>query len=304
MTEQEQAARASLKVLCTFPGKFGDLLWALPSIRAVSECLATPVDLVIAGRFASIVPLLQAQAYLGRVWADAAWAVQDTAPMTPRVPPILDGPTTTWRLAEYDRVLHLGYRGWPDHALPYETERCLWAQWPSGGPQLLPIDLVRPWITPPTWAAQLSTQDVAVGFTEEHFELKTGIVCLLTRVREPALLLVNLSTGPRWYGEYYTGGYGGDGLDWEAAAAYLTRSTIFLGDCSALHVLACAIGTPCVLMEPAEARHHEIFWPYGKVGPQVTQVIGGDGKWTWDARHVWETVQAVGTRRVLEGVPQ
>jgi hypothetical protein len=115
----------------------------------------------------------------------------------------------------------------------------------------------------------------------------------------PTWRTVDLSVGPRWIAEYQQHEHGGP-WSWEHAAAWISRAAVFLGDCSALHVLACAIGTPCVLMEPNEARHHEIFWPYGKTGPQVTQVLGTDGRWTWDARHVWETVQTVGQRRVLE----
>lgn len=282
------------RVLCTFPGKFGDLLWSLPTVRAVSEALGAPVDLVIAGAFGGIVPLLAGQGYLGRVWADPSWVTQDTAPISPRVAPDAVGVFGT-----YDHVLHLGYDGWPALGLPHEVHRILGDQWPWPAP-IPAIDLARPWITPPTWAAQLPTQDVALGFTEEHFELKAGITTLIQR-RDPAPAVVNLSTGPRWFGEYYRGG---GGLDWEAAAAYLARSAVFLGDCSALHVLACAIGTPCVLLEPNPHRHHPIFWPFGTTGPRVTQVLGTDGNWTFDARHVWESLQArIAQRRAEERVP-
>jgi len=57
-------------------------------------------------------------------------------------------------------------------------------------------------------------------------------------------------------------------------------------------VLACAVGTPCIVMEPAEARWHPIFWPYGQDGPQVRLVRGGDGRGTVDARHCRELIQA------------
>lgn len=281
------------KILCTFPGKFGDLIWALPAVRAISETIHASVDLVIAGRFASIVPLLESQPYLGRVWPLPIWEVQDTAPITPRVPPL------ALIAGQYDQVLHLGYRGWPQRPLPFETYDCLRDQWPALSPLLDPIDVTRPWITPPSWANQLNRQDLAVGWTDEHLELKVGVWQLVHRraVRDldDAFHWVDVSAGPRWLTEYH------DHAArpwWETAAAWISRSAVFLGDCSALHVLACAIGTPAVLMEPAEARHHEIFWPYGRIGPQVTQVVGTDGRWTWDARHVWETIQAVATRQV------
>ncbi len=46
--------------LCTFPGRYGDIIWALPTVRGISE-VEGPVDLLIAGEFASIVPLLEQQ---------------------------------------------------------------------------------------------------------------------------------------------------------------------------------------------------------------------------------------------------
>jgi hypothetical protein len=61
---------------------------------------------------------------------------------------------------------------------------------------------------------------------------------------------------------------------------------VFLGDCSAWHVLAMAMGIPVVLVEPLEARWNPIFYPLGMDGPQVTMVRGNDGNPTFDARHV------------------
>lgn len=290
------------KVLATFPGKYGDILWALPTVRAVSEAAGAPVDLIIAGAFESIVPLLERQPYLRRVWALEAWQVQDTAPITPRVPPTtLPGgqPIVEFEPGIYDRVLHLGYDGWPGWALPETTYRRAVADLACDAPHLLralpDLDLNRPWITAPfRWVTR--PYPVAVGFTDEHFELKFGLWSLLFRraLREQpdAQTLINVSHSPRWETEGEFGGF-----DWETAASAIAQSEVFLGDCSALHVLACALGVPCVLMEPAPARHHPIFWPFGTRGPQVTQVLGGDGQWTWDARHGWETIQAVAARR-------
>lgn len=287
------------KVLATFPGKYGDILWALPTVRALSEAAGAPVDLVIAGAYGSIVPLLARQPYLRRVWAMPEWVVQDTAPIAPRVPPTaLPGgqPIVEFEPGTYDRVLHLGYEGWPRSPLPYETYATACdAVRDTPLYQRLAPDLDRPWITAPfQWVAR--PYPVAVGFTDEHFELKFGIWQLLFRreVREAPdrLGLINLSHGTRWQAEAEYGGF-----DWETAASAIAQSEVFLGDCSALHVLACALGVPCVLMEPAPARHHPIFWPFGTDGPRVTQVRGGDGQWTWDARHVWDTIETVRQRR-------
>ena len=53
-------------------------------------------------------------------------------------------------------------------------------------------------------------------------------------------------------------------------------------------------------MEPNPQRHNDVFWPLGKTGPQVTQVLGGDGQWTFDARHVAEAIEAVWMRQDMK----
>src|SRR5260221_13810852 len=98
------------RILTTFPGRAGDLLWALPTVRAIAEHFDTEVDLQIAGEFASMVDLLLQQPYLAGVIADPRWTLTPPddwkAPELPR---------------EYDRVFHLGYRRWPRLPLPWEV---------------------------------------------------------------------------------------------------------------------------------------------------------------------------------------
>ncbi len=107
-----------MKVLCSFPGKFGDILWALPTVRALSRRLGQPVDLAVSAKYGSLAPLLREQPYLKRVHVLENWVVQETAPMTPRVPP---GVAEFGLNAAYEVVFHLGYRGWPQRPLPFET---------------------------------------------------------------------------------------------------------------------------------------------------------------------------------------
>lgn len=274
-----------MKILCTFPGKFGDLIWALPTIRAISEAIGEPVDLVIAGAYGSIVPLLKRQAYLGVVWAEVDWQVQNTAPMTPRVPQL--------PFAEaqgYDHVFHLGYRWWPETDLARETWACF-AGANYGGMIDLAMehfDLTRPWIIPPYHIDYPVAY--TVGFTDEHFELKFGLAWLLHRqFLGGDAFPICVSNSPRWNNETALSG----AYNWESAAAWLAISPAFLGCNSALHVLARAMGVPVVMMEPNPQRHNDIFYPYGKSGKGVELVCGNDGLPTFDARHVWDSLQRV-----------
>lgn len=256
-----------MRILTTFPGRFGDVLWALPTIRAISERYAVPVDLIIAGEFGGLLPLLRLQPYLQRVEAEGDW------PTAVRVPPMIAGLVGDQIDAEYDHVFHLGYRRWPELPLPHEIYLNL------ADPTIcLPPDLQRPWIT----VDPLHATDLAVGFTEAWFELKLGLLSSIDLQLGWALLTQLTPTGSRWTTE-------ATGLcvmpcDWLTAAQMIAGAKGFFGDCSALHVLAVALGKRCVIMEPMEARHNPIFWPLGTDGPQVRAVRGNDGDFTFDAR--------------------
>ncbi len=266
------------RILCTFPGRAGDLLWALPTVRAISESLGYPVDLQIAGEFEGMLELLRLQPYLGHCSANPHWDMTQgwAAPMPVGTPE-----------RTYERGIHLGYRRWPEEPLPIEVyTQCRSTQ--VGLPLPL-VDLTRPWIT----VKDLPARQVAVGWTDCYFELKYGLMEL---VFEPRIKLSEkglhpytlVAPGSRWATE---GGY--SPTDWLEAARRIAGSEVFLGDCSALHVLAVALGKPCVIYEPMEARWNPIFYPLGKVGPQVTLVVGNDGLPTQDARHTAETLKAV-----------
>jgi hypothetical protein len=272
-------------VTVTFPGKYGDLLWALPTIRALSRRLGEPVTLLIASPFGSITRLLSAQPYIHLCAAVDDWAVQDTAPMTPRAPALFD---------TIPGVIHLGYRSWPlPNVCLHTAETALLELQPSWGHvapfTLAELDLSTPWIqVPPKFAPY--TWDWVYGFTDEYFELKFGIVSLLEygRFRRHYIPATGIGRQVRWMAEAFT-----PGTSWEDAAAILQHSRAFLGCNSALHVLAIATGCPVVMVEPQEMRHNAVFFPVGSTGPQVILVLGSDGRPTFDARHVADTLEAV-----------
>lgn len=291
-----------MTILCTFPGKYGDLLWALPTIRAISRRVGAPVHLRIAANFASIVPLLQHQEYLASVKAYPDWSTEDTAPISPRIPPDRAHEAGTL-------VIHLGYRGWPDPNVAQHTretaileinERC--TTFFPGGDVIVPRELAleTPWIEAPRIQAQGFYWPWQYGFTDEHFELKYGILRLLEGNWRSSILgrpnatlpPIGLGDNPRWRQEA-----GNPGGTWEEAADFLNHCGVFLSDCSALHVLAVAMGVPTVLVEPQEARWNPVFYPLGHDGPQVTLVKGVDGRPTFDVRHVRDTLTAAVDRR-------
>ena len=259
-----------MKILVSFPGRAGDIIWMLPTARAIAEAYDTPVDLQIAGEFAGLRPLLAQQPYLGQVSADPRWGMDGAAAPA-------HGP---FDLVPPDHVFHLDYRGWPEWPLPLCPYTVAQSACAADGVQLGPLDLLRPWITVDGPGIPCA---VAVGFTEAWFELKLGLLAQVDWELETSLIQLT-PLGSRWT-HIPPALASVEACDWLDAARAIRNSDLFFGDCSALHVLAVALGKRCILMEPMEARHNEIFYPLGKTGPQVTLVTGNDGLPTFDARH-------------------
>lgn len=275
-----------MSVLCTFPGKYGDLLWALPTIRAIARRTGEAVDLLTSADMASICPLISQQDYIGHCFARKEW-VRVHIDKDDRLPP--------FTLTGYQHIVHLGYRGWPQRPLPFETKDCYNDQILNASPTqhyLLDeeLDLKTPWITVQTPSP--FHVYAACGFSDDHFELKYGLFELLSRelewTRDIGGNWVSVSGchGSRWRAE---GHHECD--SWLTAARAITASSVFLGCNSGLHVLALAIGKPVVMMEPSEARWNPIFFPFGPGGPEVTLVRGNDDQPTWDARHVADALK-------------
>lgn len=267
-----------MKILCTHPGKYGDSLWALPTVRALADANECPIDLLLSPGYSSHADLLRAQPYIGDVRVWESWQVQNTAPMTPWSPfedtlhhEALDVPEG------YDVIVHLGYRQWPRLTLPEEVYQTVQREYL--GLAIAPLDLQTSWIRP---TLRYAAAPVAIAFSEQHFELKYGLARL---IEQRFAVAFDYSSGPRHEAEL-----GRDHVSWETLATQLTAAKVAVCCCSASHVLACAVGTPVVMMEPDPDRHNDIFYPYGKAGPEVTLVLGGDGKPTFDARHVGDAI--------------
>lgn len=96
-----------MKVLCTFSGKFGDILWSLPTVRQISKNHGIKVDMGIMPSYKTLVPLLESQSYIENAFAIDNWFCTGShAGDQPWEAP-LD------MLSVYDKVFHLTYRNHP-----------------------------------------------------------------------------------------------------------------------------------------------------------------------------------------------
>ena len=268
-----------MKVLCTAPGKFGDILWALPTVRALAGAAGEPVDICLSKSYGAepFRELIAGADYVGTVWVDPDWIItREGTPMQPRHPPRLDD--------SQGRIIELSYQRWPLNALPVDTYLSVVGQW---GAELPKLDLQTPWLSI-NGPRQGPPHQIVVGFTDEWFELKVGLVRLLEQNLFPGEMTgyITCAPGSRWTTENAR-----EADTWLEAAQRIADAQLFLGDCSALHILAYALGKSCILVEPSEARHNFIFWPFGMDGPRIRCVKGNDGKPTFDARHTVDALR-------------
>jgi hypothetical protein len=262
------------------PGRFGDILWSLPTVRLLAARHSTKVDFMTSPKYASILSLIQKQPYILETWSGLGWDVQETAPMTPREPPVHD-------CDDYEAIYHLGYREWPSRILAEEIRGSVTFTKRDSA-----LDLEGPWITVPGASRETEDTLIAVGFTEEHIELKMGILLgLIPKFNEITweLLLPPEGMSHRAWEWAEAACYPVEYCEtnWEQAAAAIASADLFFGCLGAQWVLANAVGTPTVIMEPSPERHNPIFW---RDSPKNHLVIGNDGKPTFDLRHTAEMI--------------
>lgn len=283
------------------PGRYGDLLWALPSIRALAEYHGEHARIVLPGGamdgtpMEAIAPLLLAQKdYISRVDVDTAWQITSDAPRQPRTPP------------NALPMCALGYSEWPRRPLPYEIA-AIAGEEISNLAVSKPEVFFRPWITPDT-PLKFSGDRLLVHWTDRWFELKLGILKEIERQLPGLEIEWFAAPGSRMAQA------GAGAVDFKWLAHRMASHRVVLTDCSAAHVLAAAVGVRTVLVvEPEKDRHHFIFWPGSLVhddgvtkhwrpmgtplGDRIKPVLGTDGQPTFDSRHtIDEIVNALETR--------
>lgn len=269
-----------MTILCTMPGHFGDILWALPTMRLLAKRHDTKVDFLTSPPFEPILELVQRQPYILETWTGKDWIeTEDTAEY--RVPPTCD-------CGDYEEVYHLGYSEWPTDILSDFIRESV------GFRDDPPLHMTSAWVR----AGDIPHRDtvIAVSFTENHIELKMGILLGLI-AQLPVDITWKLLLPPK--GLYHrawewveVAGYPVEFCEtnWVQAAAEISSADLFFGCLSAPWVLANAVGTPTVIMEPMEARHNPIFW---RNATKNHLVIGNDDKPTFDLRATRDMIKTV-----------
>lgn len=94
-----------MKIAVTMPGKIGDLLYSLPTVRYVSKILGDKVDFWTQKECLPVKRLLENQSYINKVYINESYVKQhDQCGVQP------------WFLepeGKYDRIYHMGLRDYP-----------------------------------------------------------------------------------------------------------------------------------------------------------------------------------------------
>lgn len=235
------------RLLCTFPGKYGDILWSLATVKRISEMCSAKVDFMMMPQYKSLTDLIKAQPYIDDVKISDAWVFMHSnygdQPWNPQ-PPV-----QAWIDQNYAHHWHLGYRAHPGKTFGnVELQLIDFTAWQQGitfpanplpflfvpdGPIFgkslleavgLDLDLRKPF--------------VAVGFNEQYESLKKGFLDCLKLTLGNDVTFVDVTKQP-----------------WLAAAYLISQSLCFVGCRSANFVIAHGLAKQMVIFEPHPARN-------------------------------------------------
>jgi hypothetical protein len=217
-----------MNMLCTIPGKYGDLLWALPTVRELyminsgnvgydtdNDSEVTEVHVGIMPQYRSLLPLLNAQSYIDKAFVIENWICTGShagdqpweAPI-----PMVGHPSRNQPLIDF-----------------------------IAGQQGIQLTKPIPFISVPS-NINLLKPYVAYAFNGSMMELKDPFI---QRVKEELkdILFIDVSA-----------------LPWLNAATIISNSVAFIGCRSANYVLACGLGKKVFVYEPNTSRSINGLW--------------------------------------------
>lgn len=233
-----------MRILTTFSGRMGDILWSLPTAKLISRIHGEAVDFAIMPQYFKLIPLLAKQPFIAGTYTIQDWVCTGSPygdqPWKPPDGAILEG---------YDKIYHLTYQKGPTAPL---SQFIAQQQGLTLDDSLFPVLEVS--------EIEKSLPFIAVGFGAGAAAEKKDF---LERFR----LWLAEAYGNRFELIYV------DTLPWVQAVRAIHDSVFFLGCKSALAVAAALLEKRGLIFEPEEWRRHPVF-----SDPRGSQVMPG----TWD----------------------
>lgn len=215
-----------MKVLTTFSGKYGDILWSMPTVRQISRQYNHAVDFACMPQYQSILPFLWEQEYINDAFVIEDWICTGS--------PNGDQPWQSPNVAGYDRVYQLTYRSHPGINSPAMPLVDLVARQHD---MQLPGDTV-PFLRSKHKTYVCAAPYVTYAFNPMYSEQKDTFFRELFSRLGSEIPLVPVGT-----------------LSWQEAAAQIASSLFYVGCRSACWVLAMGLGARTITFEPERDRH-------------------------------------------------
>jgi hypothetical protein len=212
----------------THPGKLGDVIAVLPTVAANAP---EPIDFWTSDYCRVLGRFLERQPFIGRVHVSRRYRLKDFRHgARPREVPV-EG--------RYDRVVHLGFPGFPDEYVPNWIARMNGLRPPRGELRLQFAGLPREGVGAPYVACHFRTPSRAVE-------------------AQGALARVGVALWQPPAGTW-------DAAQFDEIAARVAGAAFFVGDFSCLSQLAALAGVPLLVrVEPRRARAVHWFRPPGR----------------------------------------
>lgn len=256
--------------ICTFSGKYGDILWSLATAKYISEHIAKePVDFAVMPYYQNLLPLLACQPYIDWAFVVKDWfrthSNHGDQPWQP--PPLLRAtPMVGNGWSPYDREWHLTYRGHPGITAPSMplVEFIAYQQGISFAEGPVPFIQADPTTEEEASKLHFSSGSmmkvivekrlISYAFNEQYGDLKKVFFEELWKETRPdGLEFFNVAE-----------------VGWKEAAWIISKSIAYVGCRSACWVLAMGLGQETFTFEPHPSRHKDchlgrVFGsPYGK----------------------------------------
>lgn len=252
------------RYLCTFSGKFGDILWSLATAKQIAERIVSQqVDFAVMPYYESLGPLLCEQKYIDKAFVIPDWLrTHSNHGDQPWQPP-------EWIEEKYDKCWHLTYRGHPGITAPsmplvdfIAYQQGIRLQQPVI-PYMDVDDKIEKLQMPVHWIqfeasafleVAAEKRLITYAFNDQYKELKDEFLKKLwTLGKAEGLEFLDVNTA-----------------GWREAAWAIKKALVHVSCRSASWVLATALGQDTITYEPHPSRHRNghlgtVFTcPYGR----------------------------------------
>src|SRR6266481_2399370 len=223
------------KVLTSFSGKFGDILWSLATVKHISDVYKEKVDFACMPEYKSLLGLIEDQPYISKVFVVTDWACMGS--------PHGDQP---WQPPDhvskgYQHAYHLGYRSHPSHLLGGPNAQLI--DFIANQQGLKLVDPVVPFLFTKGVYDHIKKPYVSYAFNQMYHEEKMLFLNKLIYELQKSgqvtdLLFVDVDKFP-----------------WIMAADVIQNSIMFIGCRSANYVIAHGLGKNILSFEPHPERN-------------------------------------------------